>query len=175
MKARELGSIVLKILGIYWFVLAMEYLLRGALLPFMGLDDKLGGYNAEIEIISVLLFAALFATSSFFCMFRTDFLLRVLGIGVKGTGRSTPSKSATDYKTLAFTLLGLYFVVAAFGKIMVDIIKLWLPWTRTNSDYSMFTQSAFFTLWPDLMENIVTLCRCHEARDTMRGFDVRTV
>ena len=138
MKARELGNILLKTLGIYWFARAMEYLLRVVLLPFMGLE-KIAGFNPKIEIISVTLYAALFATISFILIFRTDFLLRVLGIGEKGTGRAASSKFATDYKRLAFTLLGLYFAVSALGKVMSDLINLWLQWKSTDSTYGMFT------------------------------------
>lgn len=156
MKARELGNIVLKTLGIYWFVRSMEYLLRVALLPFMGLE-KIAGFNPKIEIISVILYASLFATISFFLIFRTDFLLRVLGIDEKGTGHAAASAAVTEYKTLAFTLLGLYFAVSALGKIMADLITLWLQWKSTDSTYGMFTRSFYITLWPDLMENIVKL------------------
>ena len=156
MKARELGSIVLKTLGVYWFVVAMQYLLRGGLLPFMT-PEKIPGFNTKTEIIAVLLFAALHAAIGYLLVFRTDFLLRVIGIEGKGSARAATARSETDYKSLAFTLLGLYFVAAALSKIAPDLIELWLQRPNGEPISGMYPRASLPILWPTLVENVAKL------------------
>jgi hypothetical protein len=63
----------------------------------------------------------------------------------------------TDYKALAFTLLGLYFVASAVSKIAPDLIELWLQRPNGEPISGMYPRASFPILWPNLVENIVKL------------------
>ncbi len=42
MSARDLANVLLKVIGIYWFVQAIVLLVQGAMMPFMNLQHVIG-------------------------------------------------------------------------------------------------------------------------------------
>ncbi len=155
MKARDLANVGLKLLGIYWFVQGIILLARESMMPFMGLQS-LAGFNWKVEVAGTLLFAALYGVMSYLLVLRTAFVLRLIALGEVGESPDA-SESRQDYGPLAFSLLGAFFAVPAFGHILSDVIKWLDQWNVTMAYFGLFRRPILMTILPDFAGHAATL------------------
>ena len=156
MKARDLANVGLKLLGIYWFVQGVILLIRESMMPFMGLQSMTGFFNWKVEVAGTLLFAGLYGVMSYLLIFRTSFVLRFIALGEVG---ETPdaSEPQQDYGSIAFSLLGAFLAIPAFGHVLSGMIKWLGQWSDTGAYYGMFKQSILMDILPDLAGNVAIL------------------
>lgn len=155
MKARDLANVLLKLLGIYWFVQALLILVQGSMMPFMGLQN-VEGFNWKLQTVSMLLYVVVYAIMSYLIIFRTTFVLRLIAID-EDTAVSVDPNSKPSYGTLAFAILGAFFAIPAFGHVLSDLIKLASQWREANANYGMFRQAILMNILPNLSENAAKL------------------
>ncbi len=155
MKAYDLANVLLKVLGIYWFVQALLLLVQGAMVPFMGLQN-VQGFNWKLEAANMLLYVALYAIASYFLIIRTSSVVRLIAID-KETAGSVDDNSQPSYGSLAFALLGAFFAIPAFGHVLSDLIKLAFQWDEAHANYGMFRQAILLGILPGLTENVAKL------------------
>ncbi len=159
MKAREFGSVALKVLGIFWFIKAFLYVIRVSSLPFIMPYTEISntaGINWTIEIINLIVIASLYATASYFMIFRTQYIMRIIKIDENISEEITSPDRKNNYEGLAFTLIGLYFAVPALSHIVPQLIKLWSLGQPVQT-YGMYQESYLEKMWPNLVENIIEL------------------
>ncbi len=155
MKARDLANVALKVLGIYWFVQAIVLLLQGSTLPFMGLQN-VQGFNWKLEATSLALFIALYVIVSYFLMFRTHSVMRLIAID-EDAAVPAASNPQPGYAPLAFSLLGAFFAIPAAGHVLSGLIKWASQWQDAGPTYGMFRQAIMLNIMPELIENAVNL------------------
>lgn len=152
MKTRELANIVLKAMGIYWFVEAMLHILRGALMPFSDMGN-LPGNIVKIEIINWIVVGAIFAAMSYMLIFRTDTVLRLVKLN-EDKEPIISSGPIVDLKDLAFALLGMYFLVTASSAIAPQLIKL-VSLREAVPTGKMFQEAYLEKSWTSLLEHTI--------------------
>ncbi len=155
MTARDLANVLLKVLGIYWLVQALLLLVQGATMPFMGLQN-VQGFNWKLETMNMMLYVALYAVVSYFLIFRTSQVLRLISIEEDRTGSSV-TNSQPDYGPVAFSLLGAFFAIPAFGHVLSGLIKLASQWQEATANYGMFRQAILMNILPNFAENTTKL------------------
>lgn len=151
MKARDLANVALKVLGIYWLVQVLLLLVQGATMPFMGLQH-VQGFNLKLEMASMLLYVALYAIASYLLIIRTPSVLRLIAID-KETAGSVDNNSQPSYGPLAFSLLGAFFAIPAFGHVLSDLIKLASQWQEASANEGMFRQAILMNILPNMTED----------------------
>lgn len=155
MKARDLANVLLKLLGIYWFVQGVILLMRDSMMPFMGLQS-VAGFNWKLEVAGTLLFVALYVVMSYLLVFRTRFVFRLIALDEAPEGPDT-AELRDGYGPLAFSLLGAFFAISAFGRVLADVIKWLGQWNDAGAYYGMFKQSILMNTLPDLAGDAATL------------------
>ena len=155
MKARDLANVLLKLLGVYWFVQGVILLMRDSMLPFMGLQS-VEGFNWKLEIIGTVLYVVLYAVMSYLCVFRTAFVLRLIALD-EVEESFVFSEQRQDYGPLAFSLLGAFLAIPAFSHALSGVIKWIGQWNDSGAYYGMFKQSILMNILPDLAGNAATL------------------
>jgi hypothetical protein len=155
MKARDLANVLLKLLGIYWFVQGVILLIRDSMMPFMGLQS-VAGFNWKLEVGGTLLYMVLYAVMSYLLVFRTGWVLRLIALDEAPEG-SDASESEPGYGPLAFSLLGAFFAIPAFGHVLSDVIKWLGQWSDSGAYYGMFKQSILMNTLPALAGDAATL------------------
>lgn len=153
MKAYELANVIVKAMGIYCFIKASEYLVSGVMLPFMNFGTN-PGFSTETALISAALFVSLYFVIGYVLVFRTGYMLQVLGI--RDTD-ATRTDSMPDFEILALALLGLYFAISGFSKIAVDVMGLWFVSKGSTQPLGILFMQATSAIWTDLIENFIKL------------------
>ncbi len=152
MKTREMATIVLKAMGIYWLVASLLHILRGALMPFSEMGN-LPSNIVRIEIINWIVVGIIYAGLSYLLLWRTASVMKL--IKLEGDNEPvTSSGPSIDFKDISFALLGMYFLVVSLSAIVPQLIKLWAlrqppPATR------MFQEAYLEKSWTSLLEHIV--------------------
>lgn len=156
MNTRDLATVSLKILGVYWLIHSFWYIVRAMSMPFSGMEN-FAGFNWKLEMFSILFVGGIYAIIGFLFVFTTDRMLRVIRIDTHSDTSTDLRPSQTDYKRLAFSLLGAFFAIPAFTKIIFDLVQLWLQRQSTTPDYHLFEQPNILKNLPDLIENVLKL------------------
>jgi hypothetical protein len=155
MSARDLANVLIKILGIYWLVQALLLLVQGSMMPFMGLQN-VEGFNWKLQAISLFLYVALYAIASYCLIFQTPAILRLMALDEDTTGFAV-TNSQPGYASFAFSLLGAFFAIPAFGHVLSDLIKLASQRQEAGAYYGLFSQSILMNILPGLAENVAKL------------------
>jgi hypothetical protein len=153
MKYRDMGSVALKSVGVYWLAQALLYVKNGLLLPFSDFP-KMAGMDWRVETVSWAMHGILYAVLGYLLTFRTELILSWINIdGAQEEDINSPEHTG-NIEALAISLLGVYFAVPAISAIVPLAIKLWAVRLPT---YDLTREAIIERTWPDLVGNIVEL------------------
>ncbi len=103
----------------------------------------------------MLLYVVLYATVSYSLIFRTQSVLRLIAIGEEQVG--SIDFTSHPYGPLAFSLMGTFVAISAFGHLLSILIKLVSQLMETGEYVGMFKQALLQNYLPGLTENIAKL------------------
>ena len=155
MGARTLATILFKILGIYWLLHAVVYLIRGTAMPFAGFEH-VEGFNWKFEMFGIFLVGILYAIASYLLVLKTSNVIKITNIETEPVD-NVSSPGSKDYSRLAFSLLGAFFTATAVTKIVSYLLYMWIRAQATTPDHRFFEQPHILNNLPDLVENILRL------------------
>lgn len=155
MNARDLANTFIKMLGVYWLAHAVVYIMRGSLMPFSGLESVVG-FNWKVEMFSVMFIGFYFGIVGYFLTFKTSTIMRIINIETQPINNITSTSTDKNYARLAFSLLGTFFAVPAFTRMLSDLISIWIR-SKSTIDYRFFEEPTIVKNFPDLAENIIKL------------------
>ena len=153
MQTHEIARIVLKVLGIYWLVQAMMYLIQLLLLPFSDMQSA-PGFNLTLAIIDWILIGMLYAVVGYLLTFQTQVIMSVVGLDGQGGRPDNVTEQNINYQRLAFSLIGIYFAIPAISVLVPQLIKI-VSLRQPAPAYGMYQSSYLDQSWPKLAENAV--------------------
>ena len=155
MKSHELGSIALKIFGIYWLMQAIMYLMQGLNFLFSDIKNIIGS-NWTVEVIILILMSALYIFISYSLILQTNYVMRIIKIDENTSNTIASTGTATNYEALALLLIGLYFAVPALSRFIPQLLKIW-AFRQSTPAYGMFQEAYLQKNWHYIAENMILL------------------
>ncbi|MDA3800386.1 MAG: hypothetical protein PF692_15080 [Kiritimatiellae bacterium] len=149
MTKRDLLEVVIKILGVYCFILFVRFLPN---LPMFfvttGMDDYIT--NNTLYVLLTCLYPLINLALSYVFVIKTEMVLNVLRIS--GEQNETVDRHETPaYGRLSFwiRIIGLYYFVSSATKVASLIPALALDFTRTST--SVYHSLSGIKMWPQLI------------------------
>ncbi len=124
MTDRNLASVALKTLGVYWLVQGLLHVERGVLMPFSDYP-RTSAFVWGLGLVDWGLRGILLGVIGYVLTFRTTTVMK--WIRVDGGQGATTSGAGREMsmEALAISLLGVYFLVPALGGMAPIALKLW--------------------------------------------------
>ena len=116
-------------------------------MPFQGFEG-VSGFNWRIEMFSVIFMGIYFGVVGYILVFKTSSILRIARIETVNAPVSTAIDK--DYTRLAFSLLGTFFAVPAFTKMLNDVITIWMR-SKTTIDLRFFDAKRAHEAIPQIL------------------------
>ncbi len=124
-------------------------------MPFQGFEG-VSGFNWRIEMFSVIFVGIYFGVVGYILAFKTSSILRLIRIETTTIDSTASTAKDTDYTRLAFSIMGTFFAVPAFTKMLNDVITIWMR-SKTTVDLRFFEEPFILKSFPDLIENAIKL------------------
>ncbi len=153
MRRRDLGSVALKTLGVYWLVQVVFYVEQAAVLPFANLP-RAAWLDWRLELAAILLHAIVLGAVGYLLTFRTTLVMRWIGIEEADVEEPGKPERVNDIEALAIALLGAYFVVPAIASAAPMAVRLWS--LRLPTDH-MAREGYVAEMWPHLVGDLVQI------------------
>ena len=124
-------------------------------MPFQGFEG-VSGFNWRVEMFSVIFVGIYFGVVGYILSFKTSTINRIINIETQPINTVASTTTDKDYTRLAFSLLGTFFAVQAFTKMLNDVITIWIR-SKSTVDLRFFEEPFILKSFPDLIENTIKL------------------